>query len=317
MPNGAIPEEGTMKLVQYMKKFFLPVCMAVVLISCASQPILIEHPDRFFWEIKAENASIYVQGTIHVADKDFYPLSDAVLAAFDNSDRLVSEIGGITEIQAFMAEMQKIIVANMNTDPAKNILSLLSEEEIAVLYAVIGEEAAGQLAVFNPWILNTALASAIVQTTSLNAADGIDLYFMQRAGEKPIAALESAEQQIAALSYGSFEDQLLILKQTIADLQNSEKMSEELIQLCSLYRANDKKGLTALLTEMEKYPDSFSQEKKQAFIDTLFKDRNARWVKQFNEYLQAGGKTFVFAGAGHFLGESNVFDLMRQQKLLK
>ena len=36
--------------------------------------VLIKHPERMFWEIKKGDASIYVLGTIHVADKDFYPL---------------------------------------------------------------------------------------------------------------------------------------------------------------------------------------------------------------------------------------------------
>lgn len=306
-----------MKLLYRLKTFFLLVCIAAVLVGCASRPILIEHPERFFWEIRAKDASIYVQGTIHVADKSFYPIEEAVVTAFDTSDRIVSEVGGLKEIQAFATEMQQLTLENMNSDPEKNILKHLSEQETALLYAAIGQEAAQQLAVFNPWVLNLALSQLFLNAAGLDAADGIDLYFMQRAGEKPIGALETARQQIAALSYGSFEDQLLILKDTINGLQKSDENIEEIQTLRRIYLANEKKELAAFLAESMKYPESFSQEKKQAFINVLFKDRNEQWGKKFDEYLKAGGKTFVFAGVGHFLGESNVFDLMRQEKLLK
>ena len=33
--------------------------------------VLVEHPERLFWELKGSAGSVYVLGTIHVADKTF------------------------------------------------------------------------------------------------------------------------------------------------------------------------------------------------------------------------------------------------------
>ena len=87
-----------MKIFINLKKIALFLMLGIVLTACTttgqakqsselSKPILIEHPERFFWEIRGNNGSVYVLGTIHVADKDFYPLEKNVLRAFDKADR--------------------------------------------------------------------------------------------------------------------------------------------------------------------------------------------------------------------------------------
>ena len=71
--------------LKYLKKIALLLMLTIALTACTttgqaerrselSKPVLIEHPERFFWEIKGNNGSVYVLGTVHVADKSFYPL---------------------------------------------------------------------------------------------------------------------------------------------------------------------------------------------------------------------------------------------------
>jgi len=318
-----------MKIRMYLKKIVPLLMLGIVLTACTtteqakrhselSKPVLIEHPERFFWEIKGNKGSIYVLGTVHVADKSFYPLERNVLRAFDKADRLVSEIGGKTELEAFTAELQTIIIKNINADPKKSLLKVLSEDELAVLYEMIGDDAVHQLALFNPWILNTVLTQLLMNKAGLNADDGIDMYLMQRAENKKIAALDTAEQQIAVLSYGTFEDQLAILKDSIQALRDIDKSMEEIHKIRDLYLSNNRKELSALLVELLlEVPSSFSEKKVQAYIDALLTDRNRTWAQKFDEYLREGGNTFVFAGTAHFLGKSNVFEIMRQKNMLE
>lgn len=312
-----------MKCMIHIKKTVLFFILTALLTGCAtvskhtSKPVLIGHPERFFWEIRGETSSVYVLGTVHVADKTFFPLEPAVLQAFDRADRLVSEIGGTEDLQAFTAVLQDAIMKNLNTDPKKNLLEVLSEEELIFLYGKIGEDMVHQLALFNPWILNLTLTQLLLYEAGLNAADGIDMHLIGRAGGKKIEALDTPEQQLAVVSYGSFDEQLLMLKDSIQALQNPAESIQEIQKLKQLYLQNDRKGLTALLFELLKLPDSFSAAQKQAFVDVLLTDRNRIWARKFDSYLKAGGTTFVFAGAAHFAGESNVFELMRREHLLQ
>ena len=318
-----------MKALTYCKKIAILLMLGIVLTACTttggaqrhsdlSKPVLIEHPERFFWEIKGNTGSVYVLGTIHVADKSFYPLEKNVLHAFDTADRLVSEIGGAADLEAFTGEMQAAVIKNMNTDPKKSLFNVLSKEDIAFLYEMIGDDTVHQLALFNPWILNTVLSQFLMSKVGLNAGDGIDMYLIQRAENKKIEALDTAEQQIAVLSYGTFDDQLAMLKDTISSLRDIDKTMEEVHTIRDLYLSNNREELSALLVELLlEVPASFSEKKAQDYFDTLLTERNRIWARKFDKYLREGGTTFVFAGAAHFLGKSSVFEIMRQKKLLK
>ncbi len=318
-----------MKIFINLKKIALFLMLGIVLTACTttgqakqsselSKPILIEHPERFFWEIRGNNGSVYVLGTIHVADKDFYPLEKNVLRAFDKADRLVSEIGGAADFEALASELQTVIMKNMNTDPQKSLLNVLSEDELTFLYETVGDDTVHQLALFNPWILNTILSQFLMAKVGLDAGAGIDMYLMQRAENKKIEALDTVEQQIAALSYGTFDDQLAILKDSIQALRNIDKSMKEIHKIRDLYLSNNRKALSALLVELLlEVPSSFSEKKAQAYIDALLTDRNRIWAQKFDSYLREGGNTFVFAGAAHFLGKTSVFEIMRQKNMLE
>ena len=318
-----------MKIFINLKKIALCLMLGIVLTACTttgqakqsselSKPILIEHPERFFWEIRGNNGSVYVLGTIHVADKDFYPLEKNVLRAFDKADRLVSEIGGAADFEALASELQTVIMKNMNTDPQKSLLNVLSEDELTFLYETVGDDTVHQLALFNPWILNTILSQFLMAKVGLDAGVGIDMYLMQRAENKKIEALDTVEQQIAALSYGTFDDQLAILKDSIQALRNIDKSMKEIHKIRDLYLSNNRKALSALLVELLlEVPSSFSEKKAQAYIDALLTDRNRIWAQKFDSYLREGGNTFVFAGAAHFLGKTSVFEIMRQKNMLE
>jgi len=144
------------------------------------------------------------------------------------------------------------------------------------------------------------------------------MYLMQRAENKKIEALDTVEQQLAALSYGTFDDQLAILKDSIQALRDIDKSTEAMHKIRDLYLSNNRKELSSLLVELLlEVPSSFSEKKAQAYIDALLTDRNRIWAQKFDEYLREGGNTFVFAGTAHFLGKSSVFEIMRQKNMLE
>ena len=318
-----------MKIRIYLKKFVPLFMLGIMLTACTtteqvkrpselSKPVLIEHPERFFWEIRGYKGSVYVLGTIHVADTSFYPLQKNVLRAFDKADRLVSELGSMAEMETLVEKMQTVIIENMNNDPKKNLLNVLSEEELACLYEMIGDDTVHQFALFNPWVLNTVLAQLLMIKAGLLPGEGIDMYLIQRAENKKIEALDTVEQQLAVLSYGSFDDQLAILKDSIQALRDIDKSTKEIHRIRELYLSNNRKDLSALLVELLlEVPSSFSEKKAQDYIDALLTDRNRIWAQKFDEYLREGGNTFVFAGTAHFLGKSSVFEIMRRNNMLE
>ena len=273
-----------------------------------SKAVLIKHPERMFWEIKKGDASIYVLGTIHVADKDFYPLEDKILEAFDKADRRVSELGSKKEIETLQEKLEIRMLQNFN--PKKNLSNFLSEDEINVIKQELGENIAVTLLKFNPWVLTIALNQVLYTKAGLDPQNGIDMHLLNRAGKKNIEALESIDEQLDLLSSGTFEEQLKALKETIDELQNTDKTIDWLTKLKKLYLENNTEELKDFIGSLLDMTDGISQ-------DALLKDRNIVWADKFEEYLNKGGTTFVFAGLAHFLGEDSVFEQMRIKVILE
>ena len=270
--------------------------------------VLIKHPERMFWEIKKEDTSIYVLGTIHVADKDFYPLEDKILEAFDKADRRVSELGGKKEMETLQEKLEIRMLQNFN--PKKNLSNFLSEDEINVIKQELGENIAVPLLKFNPWVLTIALNQVLYTKAGLDPQNGIDMHLLNRADKKEIEALESIDEQLDLLSSGTFEEQLKALKETINELQNTDKTIDWLTKLKKLYLENNTEELKDFIGSLLDMSDGISK-------DALLKDRNIVWADKFEEYLNKGGTTFVFAGLAHFLGEDSVFEQMRIKGILE
>ena len=273
-----------------------------------SKAVLIKHPERMFWEIKKEDTSIYILGTIHVADKDFYPLEDKILEAFDKADRMVSELGGKKEMETLQEKLEIRMLQNFN--PKKNLSNFLSEDEINVVKQELGENIAAPLFKFNPWVLTIALNQVLYTKADLDPQNGIDMHLLNRAGKKKIEALESIDEQLDLLSSGTFEEQLKALKETIDELQNTDKTIDWLTKLKKLYLENNTEELKDFIGSLLDMSEGISQ-------DALLKDRNIVWADKFEEYLNKGGTTFVFAGLAHFLGEDSVFEQMRIKGILE
>ncbi|UTC66279.1 MULTISPECIES: TraB/GumN family protein [unclassified Treponema] len=275
-----------------------------------TKAVLIKHPERMFWEIKKEDSSIYILGTIHFADKDFYPLEDKILEAFDKADVLVSEIGGVTEMAEVQEKFQTKMIQSINLKPEKDLSNFLSEDEISIIRQELGDTIAMSLLKFDPWILTMSLNQILYTKAGLDSQSGLDMHLMDRAGKRKIAALESIDEQLNLLSSGSFEEQVKALKKTIDDLQNADKIIDLLTKLKKLYLENNSDELKSFIGSLLDMSEGISE-------DALLKDRNIVWAEKFEEYLEKGGTTFVFAGLAHFLGEDSVFEQMRIKGILE
>ena len=306
------------KLTLFAFGVFL-LCVGCKTLPAKPKAVLIEHPERFFWEIKTDTASVFVLGTIHIADKTFYPLEENVLKAFDSADMLVSEIGGQRELMLAVVGIQKRIAENIEVDPKKSVSNFLSEDDTEFLKGRFGEANIERLFLFKPWVLTSAVNKATIEDTKLDLQEGIDFYLMARAGGKKIEALESIDTQLDILFNNKtigFEEQMEILKAAIQELKNPKKTAAQYTELKRLYVHNDKKGLMQFIRELMKVPGMLSEANQKKYLDSLLKDRNIKWAEKLDAYLKTDGTVFVFAGAAHFLGEDSVFEIMKKKRMI-
>ncbi len=314
-----------------MKKilsFVFIAFMFISLFSCAttsknvnSKATLSETDSRMFWKIEGidkngKPSTIYLQGTIHFGNEKLYPLSETVLEAFDNANRLAGEISS-KDMENLITSIQMEALKSYERAKGKNIGDYLTEEENDFIISVLGKEAVKAIYAFEPWLLTQALSGLAYQSSNLDPNKGLDVFFMERANnqKKEIEGLDSLQTQIAILSFGNYNEQIKILKDTIKDLKTGEGNDD----IDKLYKAYLDSNLEEFFALSNKEYENMTKEEKEfteRFSKTLLDDRNKQWAKIITNYLNEGGTTFIFAGAAHFIGDNSVFEYLKELKTL-
>jgi uncharacterized protein YbaP (TraB family) len=133
---------------------------------------------------------------------------------------------------------------------------------------------------------------------------GIDNFFKEKAMQdgKATGSLETVDQQISLLasidaSVGS--EQIL---ESIEELKQIEVMLGELL---AVWRKGDEAKMEELyIKDLKLYPKLYQ---------TLIVDRNNKWVRNIEEYLNGSGNTMVVLGAAHLVGADGLVNLLRKR----
>jgi uncharacterized protein YbaP (TraB family) len=259
--------------------------------------------DPALWKIQGKENSVYLFGSIHVANKSMYPLGDNVEAAFKQSDVLVVEVD---EAQINQVKLQEIMMSRgfySGTETIKDHVNIDTLESLQRLLADIGIPYV-TVARMKPGIIAMTLTVALMVKMGYSPELGIDRYFMQRArGNKKIQQLETMEEQMNLLL--SFSDDNLMLKQTLVSLEKLPQMISELIDS---WKSGDEKTLEKLMLtdQVNEYPEF------KNVLKRLIDDRNLTMTTKIQDFLNDNKDYFVVVGAGHLVGEKGIVSLLKQ-----
>lgn len=285
---------------------------------------LTKEKPRFFWKIsgvdKNGNPSfVYIQGTIHLGSEKLFPLDKEVLDAFNSADLLAGEISSedMGKIQLYS---MRLVQESFIKAGGKKVSENLSEKEVESLKNLLGGPLAfSMIDGAEPWVLSLALLGKTIQeTTELTAEYSIDSYFRNLANEssRKVIGLDDLKSQFDILTFGTYEQQIKILKASIKECSEENYIQETKAELDSLYKAYISDDLEMLASisqksnekEISEYGD-FGEEYKKLVYDK----RNEDWAKDIKEFLENGGSTFIYAGAAHWVGKNSVFEYLRKQ----
>ena len=262
-------------------------------------------PTGIFWRVSSQTATVYLLGSIHVGKESFYPLAQVVEGAFEKAEKLVVEIEMTPETEA-AAAMKLLRVGRL---PAGDTLTKHLDEASHQLYLQrmkeVGLPAAG-FESFRPWFAALTLTVMQLQKLGYSPDQGIDRHYMERAQAKgtPIVALETVDEQVGLFTGLSEEVQLLMLKETLAELG---KLGEMLGGMLEAWKRGDDAHLEKLLMEEMHKPEY------RALFQKLFLDRNVRMAEKIAGFLKDRGTYFVVVGAGHLVGKKGIVDILRER----
>ncbi|MBL8968380.1 MAG: TraB/GumN family protein [Spirochaetaceae bacterium] len=274
-------------------------------------PALLSNPAPMYWVLESEGARVHVFGTIHLGSPGLADPPPEVLAAFDGADRLVAEVSSDEMATAGLAMIGPIMRSTLPV--GETIGDYLSRHDTAALKRVFGRRWSS-IERMEPWLVSLMLQAELLSGSGYDESRGLDRRLFKRAGERPVLGLESLRDQFALLRAGSAREQAAGLSKLLHDFLDgdAERRNRELF---SAYESGDAAAMADIL-EGARLELLEADPSGQAYA-LLFTNRNRAWAKKIALWLDEGGNWFLFAGAGHFFGDTSVFEELRALGVLR
>jgi len=244
-------------------------------------------------------------GSIHYLRKENYPLNQAILDAFDASDRLVLEI----DLQNTPAgAAQRLTLDKAIYRDGSNLAQNVSQETYQLASKRAAELGIDMQVVqpMKPWFVAMTMLAVKLQRMGLDPKLGVDHHLAERAKRdgKPTSGLETLEFQLGIFDQLSKREQELMLRETAGELERIDKNVKDIVE--SWLKGDGERLAALLLAGMRQYPKL--QQK-------LVIERNRRWLDQIAKLVEQGSNAMVVVGAAHLVGQEGIVDMLKARGL--
>ena len=255
-----------------------------------------------FWRVESpRGASLSLLGAVHFGPPGGWVFPPAVERAFDDSSALVVEIDP-SEVAG--THLQVLIARYGMLAPGTTLRDRVSPEAFAfvVEHAERANLPLDAIERMQPWLVANLLVTDSTRRLGYTSRSGVDVDFTERAGERSVVALESAEYQLSLLAGLPDELQELVLLDSVGRF---EDVDDYLRKLIGLWRVGDVPGLEAIFFE-----DAEADGVHRAFVELVILRRNLEMAERLRVLLDAeqhhGEDVFAVIGAGHLVGERGI-----------
>ena len=259
------------------------------------------------WSIhRPGGGTVYLAGSVHVLDTARSRLPPAFDSAWRDAERVVMELD-MDDLDP--AAAASFLAAHATIGDGENLRTLLGAER----FARVDTQARAlglsldSVAQLEPWAVALALTQLQLVKLGLDPAQGVEQQLTERARAegKPIAGLETIDEQLGVLDGLSSMDQARFLELTAGE---SDSMATELDGILTAWRRADTAALERLLlVEYERLPTLYGP---------LVTDRNRRWLPQIEALLARPDDTLVVVGTLHLVGPDGLLALLKDRGLV-
>jgi uncharacterized protein YbaP (TraB family) len=285
----------------------------------------------FLWEIESGENTVYLLGSVHMANYGIYPFSNKMLAAFAESDVLGVELDMVNPSQ----DVNNLLFQYGAYTDGTSLKDHVSEEtyEKTILTAASFGYTEEMLSMLKPWTIFTIFSSLTnstsgsVEEANLAASLGIDLKFSIDAymTGKPVVELEGYDLQLKMLDSFSEELAEYLLDGTmdaISSIMTGEitDSGDLLDVILDYWHSGDVEGfMTDIAPIMVAAETSdINEEDKEVkllmdeYYNKLFTERDKGMAEKIDGFLKGEGSTtyFVVVGSGHYISDYSVLDIL-------
>lgn len=267
-----------------------------------------------FWEVSSPDGTetMYLLGSIHVADDSIYPMPEIVMDAYQSSDLLAVE-ADILAYEQDQEEISRLAMRFFYTDgttvrdhlPADLYEQAKARLTDAGLYA----EAYDWV---HPFLWNSLLDQIVTDASGLDSEHGVDRYFLELAHQsgKQIFEVESVEEQYNI--FLGFSDEIWTALITEMLESEPEAQTADLLDMYDLWKSGDVEAFTAYCeTDLDGLP---AEERAlyETYNDAILTRRNLGMTQTALDLLRSGETCFLIVGAAHMVGETGLVESLQQ-----
>lgn len=251
------------------------------------------------WVVSDADSEITLYPTLHILPEGVEWKSEEMQKRLADAEEVWFEIKPGSQSDPNI----QMTVVKLGFDPTSSLLSKLNEDEIAKLESAIAPLGMTAQAVdpMKPWMASTLVGVGALMDKGFSPDAGVEAQLEPMVAGKKIRALETAEGQVEMLASMPEEVQLEMLRQSLADLDDTVELLNEMVQDWAVGNVEDLED--DLIDEMKaEYP---------AVYDIIFTNRNENWADQIEKEMQGSGTDFIAVGAGHLVGDDSVQAILK------
>ena len=269
--------------------------------TAEAEPVAHGYNNGPIWEVKSENNSVYLLGSIHILSPSYYPLTRSFYYAYYDSPNIVFEVdANLLFAKSFPKRFMKKGTYPKGQSLKKN-LSRESYQKLSKRLKALGVNIR-KVNHYKPWLVYLMHYQLQALKLGYAGAYGVDKHFFSkgRAVGKKISGLESIDYHISVFDRMFPKTQEALLLEAFKDPQEFRK---EFKQLVSNWHTGDVEGLEFLVKELKDSPDVYN---------ILLQERNKKWFPKIQSFLTKNENYLVIVGAAHLVGEDGLVNMLME-----
>ena len=255
------------------------------------------------WQISGNGMEkpSFLYGTIHMLCEEDAVLSDSLIYAIENTEKvyLEADLDNLFELFGAMNQMKM-----RNDTTLKDLLT-------AVEYTQVKEyiESKNSLLPFSvletlkPLLVSSTLLESDLSCGTAVAMEQIIMKEAKRRGKR-IEGLETMSYQLSIFDSIPYKVQAALLLKYTSSSGEMSGADKEFTEMMDAYKEQDLEKLDAIIRKPESGLENYE--------DILLFNRNINWVKKLKIILQERSVT-IAVGAGHLSGEKGLIELLRKE----
>jgi len=257
-----------------------------------------ELESSLLWRISGDGISSpsYLYGTFHMLCPDDLELSDKVINAMGESERLVLELD--FDDPAMMMEVQQSMMFRDGTT-AKDYLTEEEYQKVSDFFINKMNLPFSALASIKPFFLSSMTVLYYLECQPVSVEEKLVGLATEQGME--VYGLETVAEQLGFIDSIPLEDAASMLVLSIEDDGEMNEMTDEMV---ATYLSEDLEGLQLIM-------DEYMEDEYIDINDHLLENRNHDWVPKIIA-LAKEQPSFIAFGTGHLPGEEGVIILLRE-----